>query len=221
MSQQHQQRRIAVFVDGDNLSSSLASDLLDATSRLGDPFLRRVYGRTEGLRNWADAHGFRLCNAGTGANGADLLLAVEAMELALTDPPDSFVIASADRDFTPLVIRLRERGFPVLCLDVAADALRAAASGILSLPARQPSAPARPTPIDLKIREILSSQGIGQAGLPIARLGAAMYARHGTRISTHAARTWRGYLSQKSELYDLDPRGPQARVRLRSDGWAL
>lgn len=52
-------------------------------------------------------------------------------------------------------------------------------------------------------------------GMRIAALGPLMHARHGTRISTFPERTWRAYLAARPELYFLDPRGPEARVRLR------
>ncbi|XZQ28139.1 NYN domain-containing protein [Rhodobacter capsulatus] len=54
--------------------------------------------------------GFRLMHAGTGKNASDLLLALDAMELALREGVTRFVIASSDRDFSHLAQRLREYG---------------------------------------------------------------------------------------------------------------
>ena len=47
-------------------------------------------------------------HAGTGKNASDLLLALDAVELALRGDVDHFVIASSDGDFSHLALRLRE-----------------------------------------------------------------------------------------------------------------
>ena len=57
-------------------------------------------------------------------------------------------------------------------------------------------------------------------GIRIADLSARMRAAHRTRISTFAERTWRAYLAARPLLYELDPRGPEARVRFLRDGFS-
>jgi uncharacterized LabA/DUF88 family protein len=50
-----------------------------------------------------------MVNLSAGKNSTDIALAVDAMDLAVTERPDIAVLVSSDSDFAPLVIRLRER----------------------------------------------------------------------------------------------------------------
>lgn len=54
----------------------------------------------------------------------------------------------------------------------------------------------------------------------IGELAPKMHAKHGTQISRQPEGTWRGYLSKRPTLYDLDPKGPGAMVRFRPEGFA-
>jgi hypothetical protein len=47
-----------------------------------------------------------------------------------------------------------------------------------------------------------------------------MHVQHGIRISTFPEKTWRSYLQARPALFDLDPRGPEAMVRFRPEGFA-
>jgi hypothetical protein len=51
-----------------------------------------------------------MVNLATGKNSTDIALAVDAMDLAISERPDVIVLVSSDSDFAPLVIRLREKG---------------------------------------------------------------------------------------------------------------
>jgi hypothetical protein len=107
-------RRVALFVDGDNLAPSLAGPILEAARRQGSVDVRRVYAAEAGFRAWEGAAGYRLIQVGGAKNGTDLLLCIEAVELACRGGFESVVIASDDRDFTHLATWLRERGLSVL-----------------------------------------------------------------------------------------------------------
>jgi hypothetical protein len=51
-----------------------------------------------------------MVNLSAGKNSTDIALAVDAMDLAISERPDVAVLVSSDSDFAPLVIRLREKG---------------------------------------------------------------------------------------------------------------
>ena len=50
-------------------------------------------------------------------------------------------------------------------------------------------------------------------GLGIVRLQELISSIHKVKIGDTPEGTWRAYLTVRSTLYDLDPRGPEARVR--------
>jgi hypothetical protein len=83
--------------------------------------VRRAYGSAENLKALADvlrAWAVRpFVNMTLTKNTTDMALAVDAMELACqANPPQLIVIGSGDADFTPLVVRLRERGIRMVCV---------------------------------------------------------------------------------------------------------
>jgi len=113
---------IAFFIDADNLSSSTWVDeacrLLDAEGHVS---LRRAYGSAEKLKGLAEVLRTRLIrpyvNLSLSKNTTDVALAMDAMEASYATPsPTAIAIGSGDADFVPLVLRLRERGFRVLCI---------------------------------------------------------------------------------------------------------
>jgi hypothetical protein len=103
--------RVAVLVDGDNVSSRHQGAVMAEARQLGRVDVRRVYGDTGNFDPW---EGFRSVHAGGAKNAADMFLVVDAMALALSDGIGAFVIVSCDRDFAPVALALRERGLVVV-----------------------------------------------------------------------------------------------------------
>lgn len=214
---------VAVLIDGDNLSGKHTAQIMQVAAALGRPTVLRAYVDAQRPCDWHGVHGFRLMHAGTGKNASDLLLALDAVELALRGDFDQFVIASSDGDFSHLALRLREYGAFVTGMGEAKtpQTFRAACADFVEIGAPRlasvPKSPAKDArgDLDKKIRMLMAEQGCGSEGMRISALGPLMHARHGTRISTFPERTWRAYLAARPELYTLDPRGPEARVRLR------
>ncbi|RYF23816.1 MAG: NYN domain-containing protein [Comamonadaceae bacterium] len=113
----------AFFIDADNLCSSPWVDeafrLLEASE--GPVSLRRAYGSAEKLKGLAEVLRTRLIrpylNLSLSKNTTDVALAIDVMETSYATPrPTCIAIGSGDADFVPLVLRLRERGFRVLCI---------------------------------------------------------------------------------------------------------
>lgn len=219
--------RLAVLVDGDNISGSHAPAILKIAARHGSPNVIRVYANAKQPSEWHEACGYRMIHAGTGKNATDVLLAIDAMELVLSGGVDTFVIASSDRDFTHLAQRLREIGATVVGVGEpkTPKSFRSACSTFVTIGATPsamlvPKSSAEITDLDLKIREMISAHSEKGAGMHIAALGPKMHAQHGTRISTYPERNWRAYLTARPSLYDLDPRGPDAMVRFKQAGFS-
>ncbi|MGR3615704.1 MAG: NYN domain-containing protein [Paracoccaceae bacterium] len=73
----------AVLIDGDNVSASFADEIMIQAGGTAGPDLVRVYGNAQKCTGWLNFSGVRFCHAGAGKNAADLLLALDAMELTL------------------------------------------------------------------------------------------------------------------------------------------
>lgn len=214
--------RVAVFVDGDNLPPSLAAPILAAADRLGRADLRRVYAADASCKGWDAAAGFRVSRVAGAKNGTDLLLCIEAVAAVCDDRYDRIVVASDDRDFSHLAHWLRERGVHVLGLGTARSprGWRAACTefSLLAPPAAPPAPPAPPPPgaalseIDRRIRAILRASPTPDV-LGIGQLGASLGSLHKMTLQAVGLTAWRDHLAARPDLYELDPKGPQARVR--------
>lgn len=218
-------RRVAVLVDGDNIAPKFGSRIVTEAERQGRVDIARVYLAANRPSDWLTQPRLRAIHAGSGKNAADILLCIDAMEMALSQDIATFVVASADRDFTHLARRLRERGLSVLGLGdaKAPDAFRLACSAFVTLDAEatatSSAAPEPVSELDRNIRDLIAVHSRERRGMEIALLGGLMHRLYGTRISTQPDRNWRTYLANRPALYDLDPRGPDAMVRFRPEGF--
>ncbi|MGC9369026.1 MAG: NYN domain-containing protein [Paracoccaceae bacterium] len=217
---------VSVLVDGDNISGKHAGKILAVAARHGEPTVARVYTDAQRPSDWHGAVGYRMLHAGTGKNAADLLLALDAMEMVLSKNVLCFVIASSDGDFTHLATRLRELGAKVIGIgeEKAPPAFRACCTSFVEIGQKQAKRPvaksaAGVTELDQKIRSTIAAHSKKGAGMRIAELAPKMHSQHGVRISTFPERSWRAYLVARPALYDLDPRGPEAMVRFRPEGF--
>ena len=107
--------RIALFIDFDNGQLDI-SRILDGLRERGIIILRKAYGdwgKFAQHRKVLAEHGVELVerptiHAGGDKNGADIQLAVDALEACLTNQfIDVFAIVSGDSDFLPLILRLQ------------------------------------------------------------------------------------------------------------------
>lgn len=227
--------RVAILVDGDNIAAAHADAIRDVGAQAGEVCFLRVYANVRGPADWHGTSGFRVMHAGSGKNAADLLLAIDAVELALRQEVATVVIATSDGDFTHLALRLREFGLRVIgvgeakapqafrlcCTEFRQIAPKAPDVEVKSGPERPPVAIAgAPTELDRQIRAMIAKHSTEGRGMRIVDLNPAMSKAHGTRISTYPERTWRAYLAKRMTLYALDPRGPDARVRFLPKGFA-
>ncbi len=116
--------RFAVFVDLENAGgkAETLNNILEKVKIRGDILMGKVYGYTEkfgGLKELLLSNTFTVVPSlryGVAQkNNADILLVLDAMEVAYTnDLIDSFCIVSGDSDYTPLVGKLKSMGKFVL-----------------------------------------------------------------------------------------------------------
>ncbi|NLW21432.1 MAG: NYN domain-containing protein [Clostridiales bacterium] len=116
--------RFAVFVDLENSGGKAETlkNILEKVKIRGDILMGKVYGYTEkfgGLKELLLSNTFTVVPSlryGVAQkNNADILLVLDAMEVAYTNPLiDSFCIVSGDSDYTPLVGKLKSMGKFVL-----------------------------------------------------------------------------------------------------------
>jgi len=115
-------KKYAVFIDGDNISSEYLDEIMNEIVKNNDEVLvKRVYGdwTTPNMNSWKDKvqnspirvyQQFR-----NGPNATDNTIIMDAIELALQNKDiNAFCIVSIDSDYYSLALRLRENGKYVL-----------------------------------------------------------------------------------------------------------
>ena len=111
--------QVAVFVDGDNVGADHATQIESLAVKLGDPILQRVYGDIVRMPKWQKQSSFAMVHSGTGKNATDILITIDAVEVALSGTIQTVLIASSDSDYRHLAFRLRERGVSVVAMGEA------------------------------------------------------------------------------------------------------
>lgn len=111
-------RRVMLLIDADNVSADVIEQAVEIVREThGAIHVRRAYCTPESAL--AQAKLFKsllirpIVNISAGKNSNDIALAVDAVDLAITEQPEVVVIVSSDSDFAPLVMRLREKGCQV------------------------------------------------------------------------------------------------------------
>jgi len=107
--------KLALLIDGDNVSATYMPLIEREAAKLGTLALRRIYGQFESgkMKSWlkhVDEYGLTPVNVSPltrGKNATDLKLTIEAMDILLGRGLDGLCIASSDGDFTPLAERVR------------------------------------------------------------------------------------------------------------------
>jgi len=113
--------KLAVLIDADNATPSVAEALLAEVAKFGTSFVRRAYGDWTGpnLKGWKDQLLLRSIQPiqqfpyTQGKNATDSAMIIDAMDLLYTNRFDGFCLVSSDSDFTRLAARIRESGLVV------------------------------------------------------------------------------------------------------------
>ena len=124
----------APFIDADNVRLTAIPQILEILMLEWTPIKMRAYGTQIGpkqkiLRD----HGVlpvEVIPVLPGKNSVDLVLTIDALEELFCGHADSIALASGDSDFTPLALKIREHGKPILIFghSFTPPALRSAAT---------------------------------------------------------------------------------------------
>lgn len=116
------QDKIAVLIDGENISRKYIKLILDEIIEFGTPTYKRVYADfSEGsasawkdeLRKYALTPIFQI-NYTKNKNASDSAMIIDAMDILYTGNVTGFCLVTSDSDFTKLANRLREAGMLVI-----------------------------------------------------------------------------------------------------------
>ena len=104
-------KRVAVFIDAENISAKYAARLIEEAANYGDVIVRRVFAdwSSPNVQAWKETvarHSLiaeQQFSAVKGKNSGDISLIINAMVVLFEKDIDVFCLASSDSDFTRLV----------------------------------------------------------------------------------------------------------------------
>lgn len=110
--------KLAVLIDADNSSVHSISSILEEVAKYGIASVKRVYGDWSNptLKGWYEValkYGMSPVQQyayTVGKNATDIAMVIDAMELLYSGTFDGFCFVSSDSDFTPLALKIREKG---------------------------------------------------------------------------------------------------------------
>jgi len=113
--------RLAVLIDSENISSTMADGLFREIAEIGSTMVRRIYGdfsnpQSNGWISVLGRHGLvpqQQFPGPTGKNSTDILMVIDTMDLLHSARFDAFCLVTSDSDFTRLATRIREQGLDV------------------------------------------------------------------------------------------------------------
>ena len=114
-------KRVALLIDCDNVSHNAIEGVLEELAKHGTVNVRHAHGdwNNPSLSGWAEKlhpHAIRPMQQFAytkGKNATDSAMIIDAMDLLYSGNVDAFALMTSDSDFTPLVLRILENGFPV------------------------------------------------------------------------------------------------------------
>lgn len=117
-----EEKRFAVLVDAENVSSKYIKYIMDELSDYGVVTYKRIYtdwtqplsaGWKKVLSDYAFSP-MQQYSYSAGKNSTDSAMIIDAMDILYSNMVEGFCIVSSDSDFTKLAIRLKESGMMVV-----------------------------------------------------------------------------------------------------------
>jgi hypothetical protein len=235
---------VMLLIDADNVSADVIEQALaHALAEHGAVHVRRAYCTPEialKQRLLFKKLSIRpMVNLAAGKNSTDIALAVDAVDLACAERPAVMVIVSSDADFSPLVLKLREKGCRVLGIGQArktGDETPQAYDGFIDLahrkaaaappaakrarratpkPAAPAPAPAAPPPAQLpdEVQRLLDALPALRSGEPMELNVAAERLRAAGLLAKRGSSTKR--FGALAAHFELAPAKQPNRVRWR------
>lgn len=112
-------KRVALFIDSENISHRLISEVIERLEGFGEICIKKAYGdwRKENLRawdEWLSKYSIEPVHLITGnvkkSNSSDIKIAIDVMNTLFSDRMDYIALVTSDSDFAPLAQEIRTRG---------------------------------------------------------------------------------------------------------------
>lgn len=222
--------RVAIFVDGDNVSSTLSDHVLKIAQKEGSVVHAVTYVNNNQLNNgWVDHEGYSHQCTGSGKNATDFFIAMEAAKLHALGKYDLAVVVTNDKDFLHPIRWLTQNGVSVLVIskDLNEDKMRDVndvrviriaskmdVDLILQDPEQRDLSVGRNTLLrKAAIKSMLAEQ---RGRMSLQEFGTMMHERHKITPGMLGSRRWHSYFSSRTHDFEVRGEGENAWVIMRT-----
>ncbi|MCE3046853.1 NYN domain-containing protein [Helicobacter kayseriensis] len=112
-------KKVALFIDSENISHRLISEVMERLEGFGEICIKKAYGdwRKNDLRGWDEwlskysiepVH--LITGNGIKTNSSDIKIAIDVMNTLFSERMDCIALVTSDSDFAPLAQEIRTRG---------------------------------------------------------------------------------------------------------------
>lgn len=201
-------RRVALLIDGNNVSALHAQDLFALARTHGEVVFSRAYVNAGvGNGDWVATGLVDVLVTGLGGNVSDFRLSFEAVEMDVKGGYDVFVIASNDLDLVHVVRWLTEKGRTVVVAgtQMMGKVLRKSTDVVCVLPKKSGKVSSAPKTSDADamltlIKSVLSSNG---NRMPMTTFGHDMVRLHGVNARKAGHKTWSKYFAGHPDMFRI------------------
>lgn len=119
MAEQGARKKIALFIDSENVSYKLIGEILKELNAMGEVCVKKAYGdwRREAMRGWDEilnSYSIEPIHIITGnsskSNSSDIRIAIDVMHTLYEGKMECIALATSDSDFAPLAQEIRTKG---------------------------------------------------------------------------------------------------------------
>ncbi|RDU69589.1 NYN domain-containing protein [Helicobacter cholecystus] len=119
MIEQGVRKKIALFIDSENISYKLIEKILKELNAMGEVCVKKAYGdwRRDAMRGWDEilnCHSIEPIHIITGnsnkSNSSDIRLTIDVMHTLYEGKMECIALATSDSDFAPLAQEIRTKG---------------------------------------------------------------------------------------------------------------
>lgn len=119
MSSEKTRKKIALFIDSENVSYKFLEDIFKHLDEMGEVCVKKAYGdwRREAMRGWDEVlrrYSIEPIHIITGSvsksNSSDIRIAIDVMHTLYEGKMECIALATSDSDFAPLAQEIRTKG---------------------------------------------------------------------------------------------------------------
>jgi uncharacterized protein (TIGR00288 family) len=206
-------KRIAVFFDGENVSSKFVNEIMNKLNSLGDVNIKQAYMDWTSFcgKSWDEKLALFAINPIqvrhniSSKNACDHKIVIDTMKTLYKSNIDIFAIVSSDSDFTSLAMEIKSEGKEIWGFGERKSplSLRNAYSKFIELHLNEETQQTKPKPTLLIIQKIIDKLSIkNNEYVLVSKIGQELKAQN-IYPQNYSVKTWGEYFKSNLQYFEI------------------